>query len=168
MNYFTKWPETRAIPNAKAETVAKFLFEKIISRYGVSKEILSDYGTSFNNALINEICDKYQTKHRLTSAYRPQTNEIVKHFNRTIGESLVKLVIDKDDNKEWDNYIQAILLAYRTRQYETTGYLPFYLIIYGRQAVLPIELMIDTNINKEKDIHEALLKRTYDIMEKMD
>ncbi|GES82982.1 enzymatic polyprotein, putative [Rhizophagus clarus] len=121
----------------KVETVAKFLFEEIISRHGVPKEILSDCGTSFNNALINEICDKYQTKHRLTSAYRPQTNGM------------------------------AILLAYRTRQHETTGYLPFYLI-YGRQAVLPIELMIDTNINKEKDIHEALLEQTYDIMEKMD
>ncbi|GBC05841.1 hypothetical protein RclHR1_06470004 [Rhizophagus clarus] len=167
MDYFTKWPEARAIPNAKAETVAKFLFEEIISRHGVPKEILSDRGTSFNNALINEICDKYQTKHRLTSAYRPQTNGMVERFNRTIGESLAKLVIDKDNNKEWDDYIQAILLAYRTRQHETTGYSPFYLI-YGRQAVLPIELMIDTNINKEKDIHEALLERTYDIMEKMD
>ena len=100
MDYFTKWPEARAIPNAKAETVAKFLFEEIISRHGVPKEILSDRGTSFNNALINEICDKYQTKHRLTSAYRPQTNGMVERFNRTIGESLAKLVIDKDNNKE--------------------------------------------------------------------
>ncbi|GES79803.1 retroviral-like aspartic protease 1 [Rhizophagus clarus] len=60
---------------------------EIISRHGVPKEILSDHGTSFNNALINEICDKYQTKHRLTSAYRPQTNGMVERFNRTIGES---------------------------------------------------------------------------------
>ncbi|GES85289.1 KRAB-A domain-containing protein [Rhizophagus clarus] len=87
MDYFTKWPEARAIPNAKAETVAKFLFEEIISRHGVPKEILSDRSTSFNNALINEKCDKYQTKHRLTSAYRPQTNGMVERFNRTIGES---------------------------------------------------------------------------------
>ena len=59
MDYFTKWPEARAIPDAKANTVAKFLFEKIISRHGVPKEILSDRGTSFNNALINEICENY-------------------------------------------------------------------------------------------------------------
>ncbi|GET00072.1 enzymatic polyprotein; endonuclease; Reverse transcriptase, putative [Rhizophagus clarus] len=64
------------------------------------REILSDRGTSFNNVFINEICDKYQTKHRLTSAYRPQTNGMVERFNRTIGESLAKLVIDKDNNKE--------------------------------------------------------------------
>src|SRR5215469_5124612 len=88
IDYFTKWPEARAIPDAKAETVAKFLFEEIISRHGVPKEILSDRGTSFNNLLINELCEKYQTKHRLTSAYRPQTNGMVERFNRTIGESI--------------------------------------------------------------------------------
>ena len=48
MDYFTKWPKAQAIPDAKAETVAKFVFESIICRHGVPKEILSDRGTSFN------------------------------------------------------------------------------------------------------------------------
>ncbi|GES73590.1 uncharacterized protein LOC112498130 [Rhizophagus clarus] len=62
------------------------LFDKI----GIDiKEILSDRSTSFNNALINEIYNKYQTKHRLTSAYRPQTNGMVERFNRTIGDKVL-------------------------------------------------------------------------------
>src|SRR3989337_1276046 len=56
IDYFTKWPEARAIPNAKAETVAAFIFEEIICRHGVPKEILSNRGTHFNNALIDELC----------------------------------------------------------------------------------------------------------------
>jgi hypothetical protein len=49
MDYFTKWSEAIAIPNIKAETVTKFIYEQIICRYGVLQEILSDQGTSFIN-----------------------------------------------------------------------------------------------------------------------
>src|SRR5436190_15029925 len=136
MDYFTKWPEAKAIPNAKAETVAQFIFEEIICRHGVPKEILSDRGTHFNNALIDELCRRYQTKYRLTSSYRPQTNGMVERFNRTIGESLAKLAMDNDEEKEWDDYVNAVLLAYRTKKHETTGFTSFYLVI-GRQARLP-------------------------------
>ena len=153
MDYFTKQPEAKVISNIKAETVAKFLFEEIISRHGVLKEILSDRGTLFNNTLITELSERFQTKHRLTSAYRPQTNGMVERFNRTIGESLAKLVMDKDETKEWDNYVNAILLAYQTKKHETTGFSPFYLI-YGRQAKLPVELMVETDEIEEKDIKE--------------
>ena len=157
MDYFTKWPEAKAISDAKAETVAKFLFENIICIHGVPKEIISDQGTSFNNALIKELCDRYQTKHRLTSAYRPQTNGLVERFNRTIGESLAKLVMDNDKTKEWNDYVNAILLVYRTKKHETTSFLPFYLI-YDKQARLLIKLMVESNITEEKNIREALLK----------
>jgi hypothetical protein len=167
MDYFTKWPEAQAIPDAKAETVAKFVFESIICRHGVPKEILSDRGTSFNNALISELCNRYQTKHRLTSAYRPQSNGMVERFNRTIGESLAKLVMDKDDDKEWDDYVDAILLAYRTKRHETTGFTPFYLM-HGRQARLPVELMVESSVSMEKDLPEALLERTFHIMDRLD
>ena len=77
MDYFSKWPEARAISDMKADTVAKFIFEEIVCRHGVPKELLSDRGTPFVNKVVNSLCEKYQTKHRLTSPYRPQTNEMV-------------------------------------------------------------------------------------------
>src|ERR1051325_2100811 len=46
MDYLTKWPEAKAIPNMKAETVAEFIYKEIICRHGVPEEILSDRGTS--------------------------------------------------------------------------------------------------------------------------
>jgi transposase InsO family protein len=98
MDYFTKWPEAIAIPNIKAETVTKFIYEQIICRHGVPQEILSDRGTLFINKIVDELCQKYQTKHRLTSAYRPQTNGMVERFNCTIGECIAKLV--QDNNKK--------------------------------------------------------------------
>jgi len=42
MDYFTKWPEAKAIADIKAETVAKFIYEEIICRHGTPEELLSD------------------------------------------------------------------------------------------------------------------------------
>ncbi|CAB4494325.1 unnamed protein product [Rhizophagus irregularis] len=138
IDYFTKWPEARAISNIKAETVAKFIYEEIICKHGVPQEILSDKGTSFMNKLIDELCENYQTKHRLTLAYRPQTNGMVERFNWTI-----------------------VLLAYRTKKHNTTGKTPFYLT-YGREATLPIDLKIPSQIpQNEKD---PMQRRIYQLI----
>ena len=113
MDYFSKWPEAKVLSNIRAKTVAEFIYNDIICRHGVPQEILSDRGTSFVNKVINELCEKYQTKHRLTSPYRPQTNGMVERFNRTLRECIAKLV--QDNQKEWDSLINSILLAYRTK-----------------------------------------------------
>jgi hypothetical protein len=160
MDYLTKWPEAKPLKQAKAVDVVEFIFKEIISRHRVPKVILTDRGTEFNNQWINELCRTWQTKHRLTSPYRPQTNGMVERFNQIIGEYLAKL----SNEKEWDESIEAVLLAYRTKKHESTGFTPFQLI-YGRQATLPIELKISTY--KEEEM-EALLKRTKEIIENND
>ena len=164
MDYLTKWPEAKAIPNAKATTVAEFIYKDIICRHGVPEEILSDRGTSFINQVIDTLCEKFQTKHRLTSSYRPQTNGMVERFNRTIGECLAKLLSDKE--KQWDEYLDSVLLAYRTMKHETTGFTPFQLI-YGRQAKLPVELKVVTFKDLSESYEQALMKRTLILIEKL-
>ncbi|HVH96324.1 MAG TPA: DDE-type integrase/transposase/recombinase, partial [Bacillus sp. (in: firmicutes)] len=160
MDYLTKWPEAKPLKQAKAVDVAEFIFKEVISRHGVPEVILTDRGTEFNNQWVNELCRTWQTKHRLTSPYRPQTNGMVERFNRTIGECLAKL----SDEREWDENIEAVLLAYRTKKHESTGFTPFQLI-YGRQAILPIELKVSTYRKEEMD---ALLGRTKEIIENND
>ena len=47
MDYFAKWPEVFAVPNQKAETIARLLVECVISRHGVPELLLSDRGANF-------------------------------------------------------------------------------------------------------------------------
>jgi hypothetical protein len=63
-NYATKWAEAMACKNNDAKTVARFLYENIISRFGCPKELISDRGTHFLNEAIAELTNKFLIKHR--------------------------------------------------------------------------------------------------------
>ena len=63
VDYLTKWPEARAIPDATAESVAKFFYEDIICRHGCPKEIVSDNGSAFISQLIEKLLQQHQIKH---------------------------------------------------------------------------------------------------------
>ena len=89
---------------------------------------------------------------------------MIERFNRTIGKCIAKLLTDKE--KEWDEYIDAVLLAYCTMKYEATGFTPFQLL-YGRQAKLPVDLKITTYQKTLINYDEALMKRTCEIINKM-
>src|SRR6266480_215588 len=162
-DYLTKWPEAKAMREATAKNVVQFLYEGIICRHGCPKIILSDRGTHFKNELVEQLCDKFKINHKLSSPYHPQTNGLVERFNRTLCESLAK-VIEREN--QWDEYIDSVLFAYRTTKHNTTKKTPFELV-YGRKAKLPIDNHEEERIIKQ-DIYqiskEENLKRMYEII----
>ena len=88
---------------------------------------------------------------------------MVEHFNRMLGECIAKLA--NNEEKEWDQLLDATLFAYRTKKHATTGQIPFYLI-YGRQTTLPIDLKIPGNI--EKGEANPLLKRLHNLIDQLE
>ena len=130
----------------------------------MSQIMLSDRGTLFVNKVIDKLCEDFQLKYHFTSPYRSQTNGMVERFNRTLGESIAKL--SQDGEKEWDQYVDMTLFAYRSKTHKITEYSPFYLI-YGRQATLPVELKIPSS-RIETDNVEVLMERFYQIIETLE
>jgi hypothetical protein len=150
--YLTKWPEARAIPDAKASSVVSFFYEDIICRHGCPKEILTDRGTHFVNEMLDSLCDELGVKHRLSTAYHPQTNGLVERFNRTLCEALAKFSNENQD--DWDIYVPSALFAYRVKRHSTTRHEPFYLM-YGRDAVLPVDFAVKT---MQAELHKGNLQ----------
>src|SRR6266498_6084807 len=74
MDYFTKWPIAKAIKEATAKTISKFIYEKIICKHGCPQVLQSDQGTHFVNRVIQDLSEKFRIKHRLSTPYHPQTN----------------------------------------------------------------------------------------------
>ncbi len=75
-------------------------------------------------------------KHRVSSAYHPQSNDLDERLNQTLKASLQKLVNDKQDDS--DDLIDEVLFAYQTSRQNTTKFTPFF-IMHNHEAKLPIE-----------------------------
>lgn len=73
----TKFVMFEALVDQKAHSVAKAIFENIMCRYTIPKQILSDRGTNFRSDLVKELCKILKIKKLLTSPYRPSTNNVV-------------------------------------------------------------------------------------------
>ena len=54
--------------------------------------------------------------------------------------------------------MDVTLFAYRLKTHKTTGYSPFYLI-YGRQAILPVELKIPSGRIETDNVEDVLMER---------
>ena len=124
-DYFSKWPEAKAIPTKEGSQVAEFLYTLFL-RHGFCPCVISDQGSEFCNR-INECLFKLTgTEHRVTSAYHPQSNGLTERFNQTLVDALVKKV--QDDQHDWERHIESVLFAYRTSKHKSTGMTPFYVM----------------------------------------
>jgi hypothetical protein len=75
------------------------------------------------------------------SAYHPQANRMVERGHRSIVEALARMT--NGGIKRWTRNLPSVLLAERTTVHRPTGKIPFG-VIYGREAVLPVELEYPT------------------------
>ena len=139
MDYLTKWPEAFAVPDQKAETIAKLLLEEIVCRHGIPEELLSDRGANFLSTLIQEVCKLLGVKKVNTSGYHPQTDGLVEKFNSTLINMIAKSCDVR--NRDWDDHLPYLLFAYRVSAQESTKESPFFLV-YGRDARVPTSTVL--------------------------
>jgi transposase InsO family protein len=90
--YVTKWTEALATKTDDAKTVAKFLYENIITRFGCPKELVSDRGTHFINKIIEQLTAKYLIKHRKSTPYHPRANGQTEKTNGILCKIITKTV----------------------------------------------------------------------------
>ncbi|KAM1981775.1 hypothetical protein ACFX15_038227 [Malus domestica] len=138
-DYFSKWAEAVPLKEVKKETVVCFIKGHIIHRYGVPRYIVTDNGKQFSNRLMDELCEKYKFKQRKSSMYHAPANGLAEAFNKTLC-NLLKKVIGRT-KKDWHERIGEALWAYRTTYRTPTQATP-YSLVYGVEAVLPLESQI--------------------------
>lgn len=138
MDYFSKSPEAYPLPDQEATTVAEVLVREFICRFGVPLYIHSDQGRNFESAVFAEVCKLLGINKTRTTPLHPQSDGMVEWFNRTLEAQLSKLVDDHQRN--WDQLVHLMLMAYRTAIHETTGCTPARLML-ARDLRLPIDLL---------------------------
>ena len=144
-DYFTKWVEAYPMPNQEATTVAKLLVREFICRFGVPLLIHSDQGRNFGSELFAEMCRLLGIKKTRTTPYYPQSDGMVECFNRTLEAQLSKFA--DHNQKDWDEHIPFLLMAYRSATHDTTHCSPVKMML-GRELKMPIDLMLGSPDNE--------------------
>lgn len=138
-DYFSKWSEAIPIKDQEAIAVANKLVDRVISILGVPMEIHSDQGSNFESQVFKEMCKLLGLHKTRTTSLRPQSDGMVDKFNATIENMLASFVFE--NQKDWDEHIFLLMMAYRSAVHETTKVSP-YEMMFGRTINLPIDLVI--------------------------
>ncbi|GFU69953.1 retrovirus-related Pol polyprotein from transposon 297 [Trichonephila clavipes] len=86
----TKWVELFALPNATAKECAITLIEENLLRYGIPRRLISDNGTQFVSAVMQQICYLLTIHQSLIPVYHLQANP-VERKNRDLKPRLAIL-----------------------------------------------------------------------------
>ena len=95
-------------------------------------------GRNFEYAVFGEMCNLLGMTKTRTTPLHPQSDGMVERFNRTLEAQLFMFV--EDHQRDWDQLVPLMLMAYRTAVHETTGCTPASLM-FGRDLKLAIDIL---------------------------
>ena len=152
MDYFSKNMEMRALKAKTAKNVAIFLYEEVICRWGSPDVIITDQGREFCNTINEELMKRACCKHRITSAYHPQSNGLVERQNRSTTQFLLKNMDCQDD---WVQMIPTMMASHRHTVHSTTNIEPSAMLL-GRKPTLAVDMMLKNEefFNRELEDYE--------------
>ena len=161
-DHFTRWVTAVPISNKETQTVARALLDNVIFIYGCPEEIHSDQGKEFTSKLWTELMSNLQINKTMTPAYNPQSN-LVERFHRVLGQ-MMRVLLERDD-PTWVKLVRVCVFAYNTKQHTSTGLTP-YAALFGREARLPLDLILENPAEKYDSVHEFVkdvLNRTKEV-----
>ena len=82
--YATRWVVVRPANFRSGEVALRFLFEEIISQYGVPQSLITDRALCFTKGVFQEYLSELGVKHMPTSSYHPRTNGMVEKMHRNL------------------------------------------------------------------------------------
>ena len=136
-DYFTKWIEVRPLRVTTEKYVQKFIWENVITRFGLPHMLVTDNGAQFCGSKIKDFYKSYEIQHNLSTPRYAPANGQAEASNKRILDTLKKK-LDRYKGK-WVDELHSVLWAYRTTPRSTTGESPFSLC-YGSEAIIPTEL----------------------------
>ncbi|XP_039618348.1 uncharacterized protein K02A2.6-like [Polypterus senegalus] len=109
----------------------------MFSRFGMPLELHSDQGRNFESKVFHHVCDLLHIRKTRTTPLHPQSDGLAERFIRTLSAQLA-MVVNKDQ-RDWDQQLPLVLLAYRTVVQESTQCTPAMLML-GRELRTPASL----------------------------
>jgi transposase InsO family protein len=135
IDWFSRFPILIPIPNAKADTIAKALYDRFLTIFGIPRQICCDNGGEFKGVTA-ALLRMYNIKQRFTTPLHPQANGTTERIHRPLKAYLKTMGTTAPG--DWDHHVSAFEFAMRTGPLPSIGISPFR-IVFGREAAPPTE-----------------------------
>uniref|UniRef100_A0A8H7KFJ6 RNA-directed DNA polymerase n=1 Tax=Bionectria ochroleuca TaxID=29856 RepID=A0A8H7KFJ6_BIOOC len=109
---------------SSAEDLAYQFLRHVVSHHGLPDEIISDRGTTFASKFWQSLMAQMGTKHKLSTAYHPQSNGQTERLNQTLEQYLQAYINYEQDN--WVQLLPTAQIAYNSSVQESTQLSPMY------------------------------------------
>ena len=134
---FSRWTEACPLSNKTAVAVVDAFFQLIICRFGMPAVIHSDQSREFENHLMQQLCLLLGAHRTRTTPYHLASDGLFESFNRTLHVLLAMFAGEHRD--DWDDLLPAVMMAYRSRVHESTGF-SLYRLMFGEECTLPMDV----------------------------
>ena len=141
IDYFSKWIEAEAFASIKDKEVVQFVWKNIVTRFGIPQSIVADNRPQFESRVYRIFCNELKIKNLYSIPRYPQRNNQVEASNKTLLSTLKNRL--HSAKGKWVEELPGVLWAYRTTNRKPNGVSPFALI-YGMEAIIPIEIEMPT------------------------
>ena len=120
VDVFSGFTILRPLTSKHAKKVANVLLD-IFWDFGFPKILQSDNGKEFTNRIITELLKYLNIEHRLSTRYHPEANGKVERTNRTVLNTLKKVL---QENEDWTKVLGRIQFSINQQERERTGLSP--------------------------------------------
>ncbi|XP_019239705.1 PREDICTED: endogenous retrovirus group K member 18 Pol protein-like [Nicotiana attenuata] len=143
--------EAGPYPKISEREVVDFLWDRIICRFGIPKEIACDNGPQFIGSKVTKFLEDLKIKRITSSPYHLCANGQVESTNKTIIQHLKKRL--EAAKGKWLDELPEVQWAYRKKEKSSTGETPFSLV-YDAEALIPVEVG-ETTLRFSRENKEA-------------
>ena len=142
LDSFTRWVELYAAPDATAHSALLALMAHN-KTFGQAHRILSDNGSQYVNAIIEEWCHIVGTEHVRTVPHSHEENGLIERANKETLRHLRALVYDDKSYANWSRHLATVQRILNTSTHEAIGVAPARLVFgnaieLSRAVYLPV------------------------------
>ena len=112
IDHFSRWPIGIPIQDRESATIARAVFDNLITVHGAPEKVISDQGKEFISKGMQELCKRWGIRKVTTGGYNPTGNAACERFHKYLNASMT-ILRSKDMPTDWDSYLQAVLFSYR-------------------------------------------------------
>ena len=132
----TSYPEWTMVRNENFRTIAKFIHENLLCRWGAIEIVVTDNAPQYIQAA-DYLSARFHMYHIKISPYNSRAQGPIERRHYDVREALIKAA-DGDESR-WPDMAPSVFWAERVTIQKATGYSPFYLA-HGVEPLLPFDL----------------------------